>query len=302
MSAILQVKDLNKSFGKRQVLKNINFEIPKGQIVGLVGPNGAGKTTIMKSLLGLINAKGKITILGKPVSFSSHKILDSVGALIETPAIYPFLSGLQHLKLFAAKKTKKSDIDQLVGGLKMTNYINRKAKTYSLGMKQKLGIALALLNKPKLVILDEPMNGLDPQATKDIRDLFLRLKDQGVTLLISSHILSELQKIADSLLVIDGGKIIQKTTMKKILAASQKYLLLSTNDDTQARQILQANNYQLTKDKPIKIKQNPNVKLADIITLLAKHNLQVEDVKHLGSDLESSLLKLLSQDQRKEKV
>ena len=302
MSAILQVKGLNKSFGKRQVLKNINFEIPKGQIVGLVGPNGAGKTTIMKSLLGLINAKGKITILGKPVSFSKHQVLDSVGALIETPAIYPFLSGYNHLKLFSAKHTTKKDINQLVARLKMTNYINRKAKTYSLGMKQKLGIALALLNKPKLVILDEPMNGLDPQATKDIRDLFLSLKDQGVTLLISSHILSELQKVADSLLVIDGGKIIQKTTMKKILAASQKYLLLSTNDDTKAKQILQENHYQLTADKQIKIKQNPNVKLADIITLLAKHNLKVEDVKHLGSDLESSLLTLLSQDQRKEKV
>ena len=302
MSTILQVKGLNKSFGKRQVLKNINFEITKGQIVGLVGPNGAGKTTIMKSLLGLINCQGRITILGQSVTFSSHKILDSVGALIETPAIYPFLSGYNHLKLFAAKNTSKEDINQLVAGLKMTNYIKRKAKTYSLGMKQKLGIALALLNKPRLVILDEPMNGLDPQATKDIRDLFLRLKDQGVTLLISSHILSELQKVADSLLVIDGGKIIQKTTMKKILDKSTKYLLISTNDDTQAKQILQENHYQLASDSQIKIKQNKNVKLADIITLLAKHNLKVEDVKHLGADLESSLLNLLSQDQRKEKA
>lgn len=205
---VLSVKDLNKSFGRRNVLSNINFDCKKGHIVGLVGANGAGKTTIMKSILSLIKSEGQIKINGQISNFNNHRALKSVGALIEYPGIYPFLSGRDHLELFAAAtNAKEQQIRTVISELKLEKYIDSKAKSYSLGMKQKLGIAMALLNRPDLVILDEPMNGLDPQATKELRNLILEKSEQGVTFLISSHILDELQKLAEDLVVIDQGKL-----------------------------------------------------------------------------------------------
>ncbi|MBN7274360.1 ATP-binding cassette domain-containing protein [Ligilactobacillus pobuzihii] len=299
MKNILTVSNLNKSFNNKKVLQDVNFSIPKGKIVGLVGPNGAGKTTIMKSILALTTSTGEISILGESVSFSSHKTLASVGALIETPAIYPFLSGLDHLKLFANNRTNQAAISQLISALKMDSYIKKKAKSYSLGMKQKLGIALALLNQPELVILDEPMNGLDPQANKDVRDLLLKLKESGVTFLISSHILSELQKVADDLLIINHGEIVQETTMSDILSANQ-YLVISTNDDSQAKKLLTQHGFSLTDEQEIKVKKEQDATVSKVISLLEKNGLEINDISHQHSDLESSLLKLLSQDQDKE--
>ncbi|WEV56813.1 ABC transporter ATP-binding protein [Ligilactobacillus acidipiscis] len=299
MENILTVSNLNKSFNNKKVLQDVNFSIPKGKIVGLVGPNGAGKTTIMKSILALTTSIGKISVLGEPVSFSSHKILANVGALIETPAIYPFLSGLDHLKLFANKRTNHATTSRLISALKMDPYIKKKAKSYSLGMKQKLGIALALLNQPELVILDEPMNGLDPQANKDVRDLLLKLKESGVTFLISSHILSELQKVADDLLIINHGEIVQETTMFDILSADQ-YLMISTNDDSQAKKLLIQHDFSLTDEQEIKVKKEQDDTVSKVISLLEKNGLGINDISHQHSDLESSLLKLLSQDQDKE--
>ncbi len=299
MENVLQVNNLNKEFNNKPVLKDINFVIPKGKIIGLVGPNGAGKTTIMKSILTLTTSKGKISILGESISLSSHKVLSKVGALIEAPAIYPFLSGLDHLNLFAAKTTTQEDIHRLVISLKMEKYIKNKAKRYSLGMKQKLGIALALLNKPELVILDEPMNGLDPQANKDFRDLLLKLKQAGVTILISSHILSELQKVADSLLIINHGQIIQEASMADILVANS-YLSISTDSDGKAKELLNSVGFSLLPDEQIRVKEDADTKVSEIISLLEKHDIEINDISHQSSDLENSLLELLSEDQTRE--
>lgn len=171
---ILEVSNVNTYIGKIKIINNISLKIKAGEIVGLIGPNGAGKTTIMKTILGLTKFTGSITVGNRPVTETNHRALARVGALIEHPAIYPFLTGRQNLELYARNKR---DLTQLVSTLQMDSYINNKAKGYSLGMKQKLGIAIALLNQPQLVILDEPMNGLDIEATIGVRKLIKRYAD-----------------------------------------------------------------------------------------------------------------------------
>lgn len=298
---ILNVQHLNKSFGSKHVLKDVSFSVERGHIVGLVGPNGAGKSTIMKAVLGLFNyASGQITIDGDAVSPISHQAMDKVGALIEYPGIYPFLTGMQHLKLFSKETTSQDQIDEIVDRMKMTTYIDRKAKTYSLGMKQKLGIALALVNRPKFVILDEPMNGLDPQANKDLRTIILDLAKQGTTFLISSHILSELEKLIDDLVVIDKGQIVYKESMATLESGGKRLLVVKTSDDDKATTILTQNGYQLDQTAGVSIIETDDTKMADVIKLLSDNGIDIEDVQHVHSDLETSLLELLKNDKVKE--
>lgn len=300
---ILDVEGLNKNFGSKKVLKNVSFSVEKGHIVGLVGPNGAGKSTIMKAILGFFNyPSGKITIDGQPVSQTSHQALEKVGALIEYPGIYPFLSGLQHLELFSNDGVSKQQVMEIVDKMKMGSYIKRKAKTYSLGMKQKLGIALALVNHPEFVILDEPMNGLDPQANKDLRTIIMDLAKQGTTFLISSHILSELEKLIDDLVVIDKGQIVYRGDMATLESDSTRSMVLQTSDNDKAKDILTQNGYQLidSDEGHISIVEDEKTKMADIIKLLSTNDIEIEDVKHVHSDLETSLLNLLQNDKVKE--
>lgn len=301
VDSILNVEHLNKNFGHKQVLKDVSFSVQTGHIVGLVGPNGAGKSTIMKAVLGLFNySSGKITIDGDPVSPTSHRAMDKVGALIEYPGIYPFLTGYQHLQLFSKESTSKDQIMDIVDKMKMDSYINRKAKTYSLGMKQKLGIALALVDRPKLVILDEPMNGLDPQANKDLRTIILDLAKQGTTFLISNHILSELEKLVDDLVVIDKGQIVYTESMANLENGGKKLLVLKTSDDAHAKDILSQNGYQLDDGDKLSIVETDSTKMADVIKLLSDNDIEIEDVQHVHSDLETSLLNLLKNDKVKE--
>ncbi len=203
------MENINKKIKRKHILKDITFSLEKGQIIGLVGGNGAGKTTLMKVILGLSNYQsGKFK---KHISTAQNDI----GALIEAPGLYPFLTGYDNMKLIDEDPDNKN-IDLIIKELKMEKFIHTKVKTYSLGMKQKLGIALAFLNHPQLVILDEPMNGLDPKAVKNVREAIISLREQGVTFLISSHILSELVKVTDSILIIDDGEIIKETTMDEL--------------------------------------------------------------------------------------
>ncbi|EHL98032.1 ABC transporter, ATP-binding protein [Lentilactobacillus parafarraginis F0439] len=298
---ILDVEGLSKNFGSKKVLQNVSFSVDRGHIVGLVGPNGAGKSTIMKAILGLFSyPSGKISIDGRPVSQTSHQELEKVGALIEYPGIYPFLSGLQHLELFSNDGVTRDQIMDIVDKMKMGSYIKRRAKTYSLGMKQKLGIALALVNHPELVILDEPMNGLDPQANKDLRTIILELAKQGTTFLISSHILSELEKLIDDLVVIDKGQIVYRGDMAALESDETKLMVLKTSDDEKTKQILSQNGYQIVKADDVRIVEKDDTRMADVIKLLSNNDIEIEDVSHVHNDLETSLLALLQNDKVKE--
>ncbi|WP_213407659.1 ABC transporter ATP-binding protein [Staphylococcus pettenkoferi] len=207
---VLTVEHLTKKIGNKTILEDVSLNLNRGHIIGLVGANGAGKTSLMKVMLGYSNyQEGTFRII------ENKNKKSNVGALIENPGIYPFMSGYDNLKLLNETKNTH-DIDTIVSQLNMNDYIHNKAKTYSLGMKQKLGIAIAFLNQPQLIILDEPMNGLDPKAVRDVRELIVKKAKEGVTFLISSHILSELVKITNSILIINKGKLITETTEEEL--------------------------------------------------------------------------------------
>jgi len=294
---ILNIKSLNKSFGSRHVLKDVNLDIRKGRIIGLIGANGAGKTTIMKSILGITNFEGEISIEGINVTESRHQALKAVGALIEYPGLYPFLGGREQLNLFATGIDAKANVEEIISKLKMTSYANVKTKNYSLGMKQKLGVGLALLNKPDLVILDEPINGLDPKAAKELRDYILEEKENGITFLISSHILSELQRIADDVIIIDHGEIIRYTTMADLLASNKSFYKIKTTNDEFALQLLNKNDVSIQSESEIIIPITEQFPIGDILELFMHNKIKILNIKQQTGDLEESLLSVIDKDQ-----
>lgn len=244
---MLSLKNVSVSYGKKKAVSNISFTITPGEIVGLIGPNGSGKTTIMKAILGIAKSTGQISLDQNLVTQDNHQALQKVGALIEYPAIYPFLTGRENLALYAQDTPK---MNKLINRLEMTPYIDRKAKGYSVGMKQKLGIAMALLDDPELVILDEPMNGLDIEATILVRKIINDYAKNGTAFLISSHVLSELQKIMTKVLILNQGQIILNTSMNKIMQLQARRYLMQTSDQEAASRVLLENN--------IEVKQSDN--------------------------------------------
>lgn len=218
--SILETENITKRIKGRDILKDICFSLDKGKVVGLIGENGAGKTTLMKVILGLTNYQsGIMKVNAEQVENLNHSSI-KLGALIEHPGIYPFLTGYENLTLFFEGKDD-SEIDHIIGELNMSDFVHKKAKTYSMGMKQKLGIALSFLNHPEVIILDEPMNGLDPQAIRDVRLAILKLAETGVAFFISSHILSELEKVTDTLLILNKGQMISETSVEAIKANAE---------------------------------------------------------------------------------
>lgn len=216
---MIECKNVHKKYGKEYVLKAIDLKVPEGSIYGLIGTNGAGKSTLIKSIMGIVNHdRGHIKLMGKETEF--HKISKKkIGTLFEIPAFYPNLTGLQNLeyyrRLFGCKDTKaaKKALDML----DLVDASNKKVKFYSLGMKQRLGIALAIMNRPRLVILDEPLNGLDPVAMATVRDLIRRLnRKEGTTFLISSHNLPELHLVATHYGIIDTGRCLMEMTHEQL--------------------------------------------------------------------------------------
>lgn len=293
MEDVLQVKGIEKNISNRKILKNISFNVNKGDIVGLVGENGAGKTTIMRSILGMIKVdNGKIIINGKETNISSRKELSTVGSLIESPVIYPYLTGNQHLKLMS-KSNDNNMAKYLIKQLNMDEYINKNASSYSLGMKQKLAIAIALINNPNLAILDEPINGLDPKSTKEVRNLIINLNKKGTTFIISSHILSELEKIINRVIIIKNGEKIYDDTLNSI-EEKQNKVSIKTNQNDESLRILQDDKLDayIQNDKLFII---GDFKLQHIISLLNNHNIEIEYINSSENDLEDEMLQILDQ-------
>jgi ABC-2 type transport system ATP-binding protein len=222
----LDVADLSKKYGDRMALSHANFEVPMGSICGFVGPNGSGKTTTIRMLLGLIKpTTGSGHVLGESIT-QSEKYLPRVGAMIEGPAFYPALTGKQNLAVLA--KLGGFSIEPIQKLLELVDLGDRgdsKFKTYSLGMKQRLGIAAALLPNPKLLVLDEPTNGLDPAGIHEIRTLLRKLADSGTTVFVSSHLLSEIEMISDYLVMLRQGRVIFSGKTVDLLAAQKPIIL-----------------------------------------------------------------------------
>ena len=219
-SIVLSVKNVTKIYGERTAVNNVSFDINKGEIYGLIGQNGAGKTTIIKIITGLAQATmGNVYICGQNIAGNFEKAIRNVGGIIENPELYTYMSGMDNLKYYASLygNISQNRINEIVALVGMENRINDKVKTYSLGMKQRVGIAQALLHNPKLLILDEPTNGLDPNGIKEMRNFLKRLaKEKGIAILISSHILAEMELICDKIGIIDNGMIIENKTMEEL--------------------------------------------------------------------------------------
>lgn len=292
---MLKINQLDKFFGKKQVLHQISFEIKRGHIVGLIGANGAGKTTIMKAILGITAFDGDIQLDDQKITVDNHSALERVGALIEYPGLYPYLTGREQLLLFANGPQRHERVNQTIEELHLAAYADVKTKKYSLGMRQKLGIALAFVNRPELVILDEPMNGLDPKATMALRQLIIRKRDEGTTFLISSHILSELQKVADDVIIIDQGRLIIDATMSELLKKSQTYFWIATDQDELAQKLLAEQGYVVSNEEQgLKISRSSISSINDLLKLLWRKDIVIKDIKETQGDLEKSLLDVLA--------
>ncbi len=236
---MLSVKDVTTFIQGKKIIHDISLDIKPGEIVGLIGPNGTGKTTFMKTVLGLTKFTGSISIDKQRITENNHQALKKVGALIEHPAIYPFLTGRQNLLLYSESN---KDLEEIISTLKMENFIDKKSKNYSLGMKQKLGIGIALLNNPELVILDEPMNGLDIESTIMIRDVIRKYANQGCMFLISSHILGELQKVMTQVVLLRSGKVILNRSMDLLNQDSSKKYYVQVDKKNLIENLLSRNN------------------------------------------------------------
>ena len=221
MENIVEIKELFKTIDKEEILSDINLQIAKGEIYGLLGPNGAGKTTLMKCMLSLLTiTSGSIEIFGKNLQEHREEILSQVGSIIETPIFYENCTAKEILEIHAQYMGKNITELDIINSLRMVGLKNttKKVKEFSLGMRQRLGLARAFLTKPRLLILDEPINGLDPVGIQEIRNLLQLLsKKHGITILISSHILSEISQIADKIGVIKNGSMIEQVYMKELM-------------------------------------------------------------------------------------
>ena len=221
MENIVEIKELFKTIDKEEILSDINLQIAEGEIYGLLGPNGAGKTTLMKCMLSLLTiTSGSIEIFGKNLQEHREEILSQVGSIIETPIFYEDRTAKEILEIHAQYMGKNITELDIISALRMVGLKNttKKVKEFSLGMRQRLGLARAFLMKPRLLILDEPINGLDPVGIQEIRNLLQLLsKEHGITILISSHILSEISQIADKIGVIKNGSMIEQVYMEELM-------------------------------------------------------------------------------------
>lgn len=238
---VIQTNDLSFTFGNQQVVKSLSLQVPEGSIYGFLGPNGAGKTTTIKLLLNLLKTQhGSISLFGKDIQHNRSEILSQIGSLIEQPAIYAHMSGRENLLNRAMLlQVKRSRVDEMLDLVHLTEAAEKKAGKYSLGMKQRLGIALALLADPKLLILDEPTNGLDPNGIIEIRELLVKLVSQhGKTVFVSSHLLSEVEKMATHVGIINFGELLFQGEIRELDKISQPMIQIEVQDTADAANYL----------------------------------------------------------------
>ncbi|KNZ40820.1 ABC transporter ATP-binding protein [Acetobacterium bakii] len=240
---VLNVSHISKSIKKKEIIKDISFQLRKGEVLGFLGPNGAGKSTTLRMLVGLSRpSAGTISICGHSIRDDYVKAMAHVGCIIEGPDLYDYMSGYKNLELLGSmsKHVTQAAIDQAVTLVGMENRIHDKVRIYSMGMKQRIGLAQALIHKPDLLILDEPTNGLDPQGIHEFREIVKSLaKDTGISVLISSHLISEVQLMCDRVCIINNGMIVQDGTVTDMLSTGEIVWVL--NDPIKGQKILSEN-------------------------------------------------------------
>lgn len=299
---VLKTNNLTKQYNKNVVLDNVNITIKKGDIYGLIGRNGAGKTTLMKIITTLASHTSGTFELFNTCS-ENDELFDNkkrVGSLIEYPAFYPNLSAYDNLKYYTIQRgiVDKNQINKVLELVNLTGTGKKKVKTFSLGMKQRLGIASAILNSPDFVILDEPINGLDPIGISELRDTFKKLSDNGITLLISSHILSELYLLANEFGFLENGKLIKELSKEELDLECSKCLVIKTDDSKKVSVLLEkelnTNNYKVINNEEIRVYDytDDSDKVSDV---LVNNKIKIKGFYESGISLEEYFKEIIKE-------
>ncbi|KEI86222.1 ABC transporter ATP-binding protein [Clostridium botulinum] len=302
---ILKTTNLSKKYKKDFVVNNLNISIKRGEIYGFIGENGAGKTTFIRMITGLVApTNGEIKLFSKEKGDELGHVRKRIGALIEKPAFYPYMTAYQNLEAFRIEKgiPGKECIDKILKSVGLYEDRNKKLKNFSLGMKQKLALAIALLGDPEFLILDEPINGLDPMGIKEVRDILKKLnKEKNITMLISSHILGELYQLANCYGIIHKGKLMEQITLKELDEKCKRSLSIKVDDVNKAATILETElstiNFKILPDGTIKLYDYvDNSRL--VSSTLTKANIIIDQIMPNESNLEEYFINLVGGDHK----
>ena len=302
MPYILQTNNLTKTIGGKDLVNRVSLHIKKGEIYGFLGPNGAGKTTVMKMITNLWKpTNGSIEIFGEILTPQSYEVLKRMGSIIEFPTLYNHMTGYENLRLHCEYMGyyKHGSIENALDMLDLTDAAQKPVKNYSLGMKERLGIARAILCKPELLILDEPTNGLDPAGMKQIRDLLKTLcEEYGITIMVSSHILSEIESIADTIGVINHGMMINEIGMKEIEKMSLAYIELTVANPKKAAYVLSEklglSNFKIIENNKIRI-YDQHISTQELSKAMALNDVEVTALGKQSETLEDYFLKMTAE-------
>lgn len=300
MTAVVEIQNVTKVIKGRTIIDSISFEVHKGEVFGFLGPNGAGKTTTIRMMVGLIGiTKGDIKIAGASIKTEFEKAISRAGAIVENPEMYKFLSGYQNLLHFArmSKGIRKEKIDEVVKLVGLTDRIHDKVKTYSLGMRQRLGLAQCLLHDPEVLILDEPTNGLDPAGIREIRDhLRMLAREKNMAVIVSSHLLSEMEMMCDRIGIIQSGKLIDVQHVQEFVQGTEKLFEIEVGSIEKAMAIIKESYPDLTVENTADAIMVPLVK--DEIPLLVKKLVEADifiyGIKEVTKTLEDRFLEVTS--------
>ena len=299
MKTIVQIKNVSKKIGKKLIIDDLSFEVRSGEVFGFLGPNGAGKTTTIKMLLGLMSiTKGEMYIDGLNVEKDFEKAIAKVGGIVENPDLYKYLTGYQNLVHYwrMYPDIKKERIDEVIKISGLEKRIHDKVKTYSLGMRQRLGVAQALINSPKLVVLDEPTNGLDPAGIHELRNYLRKLAiEENVAVIVSSHLLSEMELMCDRVGIIQNGKLVRIQDMKEMLENEvTSVIALAVTPIEEAEAYLESLNkeYKLeVKGKEIEITENIE-NVPELVEKLVSQGIKIYGIRKVQQSLESKFLEM----------
>jgi ABC-2 type transport system ATP-binding protein len=288
---IIQTRNINKLYGKRAVLRDVSVTVEKGKIYGFVGRNGAGKTTFLRVIMGLAAVQsGEIGLFD---SFDKKDVTRArlkIGGIIEAPVVYPNMSAYQNMKF--AGMAKGAQFESVYRKFSLDNYGNKKARDFSLGMKQRLAIAMAMIGNPELLVLDEPLNGLDPTGIVEINEILRILNAEGVTILISSHILSELARIVSDVIFIDNGAILKQTTLAEIENESRSRVIFSVDNNSLAEEVLRSKGIQTTTEGD-KLIINNGMEAYELSKIMFQNNLIITHLSEFRGNLEDYFINLL---------
>jgi ABC-2 type transport system ATP-binding protein len=304
MKPVVELKNVTKVIKGKKIIDNLTFNIEEGEVFGFLGPNGAGKTTTIRMIVGLMKiSSGDILVCGKNVKSEYEEALRNVGGIVENPEMYKFLTGYQNLMQYARmiKGITKEKINEVIELVGLEDRIHEKVKTYSLGMRQRLGLAQSLLHEPKVMILDEPTNGLDPAGIREIRDHLRKLtKQKGMAVIVSSHLLSEMEMMCDRIAIIQKGKLIDVQKVHDFVYedAKQKYFIeveLTDNAKESLKTIQEYSIKQVETGIEVEIEKN---QVPEFIQTLIQAGIRIYEVKPMSKSLEDRFLEITSKEEK----